>query len=207
VDLGFIACGGRETITAHMASLITHALVGTALGQAASPECRRRPAFWAAAVVCSILPDADVIGFQLGVHYGDLWGHRGMTHSLLFAAVLAAGLAVGMERDAAARWKLASLYFVITASHGVLDAMTNGGLGVAFFSPFDRDRYFFPWRPLRVSPIGTGVFFSSRGVQVLSSERWVWGSALVVSALLLGLRAWRRVRGEGGSGLAASSKP
>jgi inner membrane protein len=174
-----------------MASLLTHALVGAALGQAASPQLRKRPAFWVVAVVCSILPDVDVIGFQFGIRYGDLWGHRGMTHSLPFAAVLAASLALGMERKAVERWKLASLLFLITASHGVLDAMTNGGLGVAFFSPFDQDRYFFPWRPLRVSPIGTGVFFSSRGVQVLWSERWVWASALLVSALVPVLRAWR----------------
>jgi inner membrane protein len=181
-----------------MASLLTHALVGTALGQAASPQLRKRPSFWVAAVVCSILPDVDVIGFQFGIHYGDLWGHRGMTHSLLFAAALAASLALGMERKAAERWKLASLLFLITASHGVLDAMTNGGLGVAFFSPFDQDRYFFPWRPLRVSPIGTGVFFSSRGMQVLWSERWVWGSALLVSALVPVLRAWRCASGRDG---------
>lgn len=175
-----------------MASLLTHALVGTALGQAASLQLRKRPAFWAAVVVCSILPDADVIGFQFGIHYGDLWGHRGMTHSLLFAALVAGGTAVSIGRGTSERCKLASLLFVITASHGALDAMTNGGLGVAFFSPFNQDRYFFPWRPLRVSPIGTGVFFSSRGEQVLWSERWVWGSALVVSGLAAGLRAWRR---------------
>jgi len=188
-----------------MASLLTHALVGTALGQAASPQLRKRPAFWVAAVLYSILPDVDVIGFQFGIQYGDLWGHRGMTHSLLFAAVLAASLALGMEQNAAARWKLASLLFVIAASHGVLDAMTNGGLGVAFFSPFNQERYFFPWRPLRVSPIGTGVFFSSRGAQVLWSERWVWGSALVVSVLVPSFRAWRRTPGRNKSGLAAGS--
>jgi hypothetical protein len=32
----------------------------------------------------------------------------------------------------------------VTASHGMLDAMTDGGLGVAFFAPFDNARYFFP---------------------------------------------------------------
>lgn len=31
--------------------------------------------------------------------------------------------------------------------------LTDGGLGVAFFSPFDNKRYFLPWRPIRVSPI------------------------------------------------------
>lgn len=39
---------------------------------------------WTAIVlwsVLSFLPDADVIGFWLGVRYEDEWGHRGVTHS------------------------------------------------------------------------------------------------------------------------------
>jgi len=40
--------------------------------------------------------------------------------------------------------------------------MTKGGLGVAFFSPFDNSRYFLPWRPIRVSPIAIHRFFSAR---------------------------------------------
>jgi hypothetical protein len=59
-------------------------------------------------------------------------------------------------------------------SHTLLDAMTSGGLGVAFFSPFSNERYFFPWRPIRVSPIGVD-FFGEAGVAVLRSELiWVW---------------------------------
>ena len=57
-----------------------------------------------------------------------------------------------------------------TISHGVLDALTTGGLGVAFFSPFDNLRYFFPWRPIKVSPIGVGRFFGERGIRVILSE-------------------------------------
>jgi inner membrane protein len=57
-------------------------------------------------------------------------------------------------------------FFLITASHGILDAFTNGGLGIALFSPFDNSRYFFPFRPIQVSPIGAG-FFSMRGLRVL----------------------------------------
>jgi membrane-bound metal-dependent hydrolase YbcI (DUF457 family) len=44
---------------------------------------------WVIGVACSVVPDLDVIGFRLGIHYGDFWGHRGFTHSLLFAALLA----------------------------------------------------------------------------------------------------------------------
>ena len=66
------------------------------------------------------------------------------------------------------------LFFTIcTASHAVLDALTTGGLGVAFFSPFDSTRYFFPWRPIQVSPIGVERFFSEKGIKVLLSE-FVW---------------------------------
>ncbi len=46
--------------------------------------------------------------------------------------------------------------FVATISHGILDALTDGGLGVAFFAPFVNTRYFFPWTPIKVSPIGAG---------------------------------------------------
>ena len=74
--------------------------------------------------------------------------------------------------------------FLCTMSHAVLDAFTDGGLGVAFFSPFSNERYFFPWTPIRVSPIGPG-FFSARGLSTLASEVvWVW--APVVALALLG---------------------
>jgi inner membrane protein len=75
-----------------------------------------------------------------------------------------------------------------TASHGLLDAMTNGGLGPASFAPFDNHRYFLPWTPIRVSPIGIGRFFTGRGSAVLRSELlfiWVPAGVLVVSAFLL----------------------
>ncbi|NNN06483.1 MAG: metal-dependent hydrolase [Elusimicrobia bacterium] len=169
-----------------MASLISHAVVAAALGQAAPARDRGDRRFWTAAVLCSCLPDADVLGFLFGVRYGDLWGHRGMTHSLLFAAVVgiaaAAALPDSRRRDG---WKLAALLTLITASHGFLDAFTDGGLGVAFFSPFDRTRYFFPWRPVRVSPIGILPFFSRTGLNVLLNEAgWIWLPSLALGALL-----------------------
>jgi inner membrane protein len=136
-----------------------------------------------------MLPDIDVIGYHLGVRYGDLWGHRGMTHSLLFAAVVAAVLAVGFSTETAERWRLGLMLFIITASHGVLDALTNGGLGVAFFSPFNPERYFFPWRPIQVSPISAVGFLSLRGLHVLLSEIvWLWGPTLVLAVMLRAIR-------------------
>jgi membrane-bound metal-dependent hydrolase YbcI (DUF457 family) len=43
---------------------------------------------------CSVIPDLDVIGFKFDIRYGDMLGHRGLTHSIFFAAVLAASLAL-----------------------------------------------------------------------------------------------------------------
>lgn len=175
-----------------MASLITHALLGAALGQAAKPSELKTRYFAIICVFCSMLPDIDVIGFRFGVRYGDLWGHRGITHSLLFAATVASIVAVLIGDSVREGWKPGLLLFLITASHGALDAMTNGGLGVAFFSPFDPTRYFFPWRPIAVSPIGAGRFFSARGIHVLWTEIiWLWGPILLLAGIIW---AWRRAR-------------
>jgi len=201
-----------------MASLFTHAIAGATLGLSADPGVRRKLAFWLAVLLGSSLPDVDVIGFSLGIHYGDLWGHRGMTHSLLFAAIVAFSMAAyitARHQPAAVptgshqavgkflegRVRLILLFFVIVASHGVLDALTNGGLGVAFFSPFDPTRYFFPYRPIRVSPIGTGAFFSERGWLVLQSEiLWVWIPAFVLALCIW----WARARPEDRAGSRAT---
>ena len=139
-----------------------------------------------------MLPDIDVIGFRFGIRYGDFWGHRGFTHSLLFAGILAtlvlvAGFPHGLP-GLRCVW-LWLYFFLATASHGFLDAMTNGGLGVAFFSPFDNTRYFLPWRPIVVSPISMTRFFGDRGLAVLQSELiWIWIPAGLLAALALGIR-------------------
>ena len=129
--------------------------------------------------VSAAFPDVDVIGFRFGIQYGDMLGHRGLTHSLAFAFILGCLVALLAFREVKIFsldwWKLAIYFFVVTASHGVLDALTNGGLGVAFFAPFSNERYFFPWRPIEVSPIGLRPFLSYRGLLVILSEiAWIW---------------------------------
>jgi inner membrane protein len=139
-----------------------------------------------------MVPDIDVIGFRFGVRYADFWGHRGFTHSLLFGGILATLVtAIGFIRGSPGlgRISLRVYFFLATASHGLLDAMTNGGLGVAFFSPFDNTRYFLPWRPIVVSPISVTRFFSERGLAVLQSELlWIWIPAGLLAVLMLVLR-------------------
>lgn len=149
--------------------------------------------------LCSVLPDADVVGFRLGVAYGDLLGHRGLSHSLLFAAVTAAVLTalVAARRRAAgapAHALAVGLFlFLSTASHGLLDALTDGGLGVALLSPLSEARYFAPLRPIAVSPISVARFLSGAALPVLTSElRWIWIPGFAVAAVG---RAFGSVRG------------
>jgi inner membrane protein len=174
-----------------MASAISHAVAAFGIGSAFNSTKQHR-LVWVAGIACSVIPDLDVIGFRFGVHYADFWGHRGFTHSLVFAALLAGVAAVAIHRVYAEtrQLRLFLYFFVATASHGFLDALTDGGLGVAFFSPFDNHRYFLPWRPIHVSPIGLSRFFSPRGVAVLESEIiWIW---LPTALFVLLMMAWRR---------------
>jgi len=149
-----------------------------------------------AGMLCSVIPDLDVIGFRFGIRYGDFWGHRGFTHSLVFAFLLASVVALVLFRRGVSGigpFALFTYLFLATASHGLLDSMTNGGLGVAFFSPFDNTRYFLPWRPVRVSPITVTRFFTPRGFAIIQSELlWIWLPAILFASMVLMLRRSER---------------
>src|SRR3954469_18386227 len=166
-----------------MPSIFTHAAGALAIGSAAAVE-KRPTRFWVLTAGCAMLPDADVLSFALGAERGSMLGHRGLTHSITFALLLAlivVSLAFRKTRSFSKPWWLLVLFFfVATLSHGLLDMLTNGGSGVALFPPFDPTRYFFPWRPIEVSPIGMG-FFSERGLEVFLSEfEWVWLPAIAI---------------------------
>lgn len=179
-----------------MPSLVSHAAVAVAAGVAFAP--RDVPTqFWTLAILCSVLPDADVIGFSFGIPYHHFFGHRGFFHSPFFGLLLSLFIVSIFFRDVdilSVRWFFYFIFFVLlAASHGVLDAFTNGGLGISLLSPFDNTRIFFSWTPIEVSPIGLKAFFSKWGLAVIKSElQWIWlPSALlaVLSTLIRGLAA------------------
>jgi inner membrane protein len=171
-----------------MASAFSHAFVALALGKTPRHSMFTWPVL-SLGMACSMVPDLDVIGFSFGIRYGDLWGHRGLTHSIFFAGLLGAAL-VGVgyrQKSTAVQRGLFGYFFLCTTSHGVLDALTDGGLGVAFFSPFDPTRYFFPFRPVAVSPLGVGDFFNGNAFSILASEsRWIWLPTLAMFFVLRG---------------------
>jgi inner membrane protein len=161
-------------------TIFTHPAVPLAFGLAPARQTLSWRLLWAG-VICSVAPDLDIIAFHFDIPYGHVFGHRGFTHSVFFAIALAL-LAVAMHRPLKARAKIAFVFiFICTLSHGVLDAMTTGGLGIAFLWPLEQ-RYFLPWRFIQVSPIGFS-FFSSWGLAVLRAELlWIWLPAFIIAA-------------------------
>ncbi len=180
-----------------MATVFTHAFLGAALARIGSPGVPKRRLAIAAAA-CAALPDVDVAAFALGIPYEHPLGHRGATHSLAFAAALGALVATWLvPRPRGRSWfATAALLACATASHGLLDAMTDAGLGVGFFLPFDDARFFAPWRPLSTSPIatsasGVAAFFAGPALRILANEFVViWLPTLA----LLGLGGFARRR-------------
>ncbi len=156
-----------------MPSAISHIVAGTSLGYALNGR-KRSLLFFCLAALISILPDLDVLAFSFGIPYGDIFGHRGFFHSLVFSLMISLTMVLIFYRTrditAAGTPRLLLLFFIIAASHPILDAMTGGGLGIGLFIPFYNERIFFPWRPIAVSPIGIREFFSQWGLRVMKSE-------------------------------------
>jgi len=174
-----------------MATAISHVLVAAAIGAAVGrPVANRR--VWVVGAACAVLPDLDVLGFWFGIPYGHPLGHRGLTHSLAFAAVLTAAVVVFSFRREPWRQARSWLFlylFLATASHGVLDALTDGGLGIAFFAPFDDTRYLFPFRPIPAAPLDIVSFFTCDGLVILMHEVvWICLPALLLAGAAYSLR-------------------
>lgn len=168
-----------------MPTVVSHALVPLTVAIAAGLK-RIPPRTALAGMLLAMAPDSDVIGFRFGISYDSVWGHRGAMHSLAMGTALALGIAA-LVPALRKGWSIPFLFFA-AASHGLIDTMTDGGRGVALFWPFDPTRYFAPWRPIRVSPIGAR-FFTSRGVATAISElQLVWLPCFLVAASALLLR-------------------
>ncbi len=171
-----------------MASALTHPTIPLTLSAVLGDGVISAPLV-TTAVICSILPDIDVLTFRLGLPYGSIFGHRGVTHSIAFAALVALIASCFSRQLRAGAWVTFAFTFVSTASHGLLDALTDGGLGVAFFTPISNARCFLPWRVIHVSPLSPLRFFSTWGATVLLSElRYVWLPCVGIALLRYAVR-------------------
>lgn len=177
-----------------MPTIVTHTAIPIGLRIALGGAVLSTPLTIAAAVA-AVVPDLDVAAFYFGIPYGHPLGHRGVSHSLAFAVLLGVIAAMAAPSLRSSRRVAFAVVMVSAASHGLLDAATTGGKGVALLAPFTMRRYFFPWRPIQVSPIGFSRLFSSLGASVgLSELTWVWLPVLCLSVLGAAFRLARAGR-------------
>ncbi len=149
-----------------MASIFGHTIVGYTISKVLNNNSTKL--LLLLAIISTILPDIDVLTFSFGIPYEHPFGHRGFTHSIVFALSWAIILMVTIGKRNKPIWF--SVIFLSTFSHVLLDAMTSGGRGVGFLIPFNNDRFFFPFREILVSPLRIKDFFSEWGFQVIISE-------------------------------------
>lgn len=149
-----------------MASLFGHGILAYTISKVVDQQNLK--VLMVLAIVSSIIPDADVLTFNFRIPYEHAFGHRGFTHSIAFALIWSILLTLIFSKTK--QIAFFTVLFLATISHGILDAMTSGGKGIGFFIPFHNERYFFPFRGIKVSPIGIEKFFSEWGKQVVLSE-------------------------------------
>jgi inner membrane protein len=168
-----------------MATIYTHAFLGLGLGKCCTD--RRLPwLFWLLAGFLPIVPDFDAFSYAA---YGSLWGHRGYTHSFAFALGLGLVAAAATYRYFRMRfWVLCLIFFMLTASHGVLDAFTNGGFGIPWFWPINNYR-FGPWGPIVVQDIGFEFPNPWTSRSIRTELLWVWlPTSIVTTCVVVGRR-------------------
>ena len=169
-----------------MPTIFSHAAVGFIAAKGAAEATAPNTRIVIASMALAALPDADALFFG-AIPYNHPFGHRGFTHSLFFAVLMGSLVAFLFSKagwaPAHSFWALALIFTAAAASHGFFDAMTDGGLGVAFLAPFTNHRYFFPWRPIPVAPLSLGGLVNPRGLRVISAEAelfWIFTLGAVI---------------------------
>ncbi len=172
-----------------MPSPIAHAVSGYALAKFLTPKIssrkdkgKRISLFYA--VFVAIAADFDFIPQLItGLDF-----HRGLTHTLAFAAVFSFVISCIISYCQKYKWQQVFIFtFAIYCSHLVLDFFTQGGLGIPLLSPFS-DSFF-------ISKISLfPAVHHSRGLFDPSHITFV-GFELVYSLLLIwGLWWWQCFR-------------
>lgn len=109
-----------------------------------------------------VLPDADAV-MHFWVKYGHALGHRGVSHSILFALVFSIGLAwllqrLGYaERTRQALGRMTLVFSLLMISHGITDTMTTGGKSPSLLWPIKSEGVWSPKRFIPVSPMGSSL--------------------------------------------------
>jgi len=165
-------------------TILTHAALPLIAAWAAGPQRIPRKLAVAAALV-AVIPDLDVAGRAFGISPESLLGHRGISHSVGFAILIAMLAASAVKLP----WQRSLPFlFLCSLSHGLTDMLTDGGKGIALLWPLSDERMFAPFRPIEVSPILLRGFENGKLPLVLASELfWLIGPAILLAVLVRSL--------------------
>jgi inner membrane protein len=173
--------------------MVSHFVIGAtlALPLTGIPAIRKtvRPmGLMFAAGVLAVAPDLDTV-FHGFIPYAHFLGHRGFVHSPFFSFLFAVTLsslvyAVARNLGLAACLGITAAFTLAMASHGVLDAMTDAGLGVMLLYPFSEERLFFPWRPFYAPPIKLAGISYEKVQMMIKSELPIVFSCLAVAGVI-----------------------
>jgi inner membrane protein len=111
----------------------------------------------------ALLPDADVLLMTLGVGDDSVAGHRGASHSLLTAIAIAVAGGVLARRYGWNGLRTGLAVMLAIGSHGLLDALGQGGRAIPLLWPLSDQRFMAPWRCLPDAPRGM-KFLSRHGL-------------------------------------------
>ena len=157
-----------------MPTNITHAIPAIAVGLGLGKKIIPVNVMVTGALISSI-PDLDMIGTRyFGIPWDSIYGHRGYTHSISFAMLVALLAASFFNKSS---FKKIFLFFSFCMlSHGLLDSCNAGGLDVAFLWPLTDHRYHGLFQPImNVHVSFRGLYLSAKGFPVFISEFiWVW---------------------------------
>ena len=174
-----------------MPSLLGHAVAGLAITHTFS-RARLPRRTWVLAPLLAVAPDLDWFVSFLDFHKNHILNHRGVAHCLFGAVLLATfTLLIAFRRNQ----RGGQLWLCLTLaalSHGLMDACTAGGVGVALFMPFSDSRWACIWQPIHVAPLPLGredcyLFLASLRTEAF----WIGLPALA-------LVAWTRIREQVG---------
>jgi inner membrane protein len=188
--------------------LLTHALLGAAVGLALRPLAPLPARHGVALTVAgATFPDADFAGFLVSpLRFLADW-HQGPTHSLLLLplwSLLAAALYATAGR-APRRWKPAGLLFAAgLASHAALDVAT--AYGTMLLYPISRQRFSLDWLYV-VDPFFTALvalgLLALRRAPVLPAT----ATALALLGGYLAVAAWAQARALDAARVAGGAPP
>lgn len=173
-----------------MASVFGHVVSAFGVGSL-FPKKEMTPKVYLLGSVSAALPDIDVLSTYFGLSGLDMLGHRGITHSITAALIWALVIVFIFHKKDKKTNLLLLYYFICTASHGLIDGMTNGGDGISYFAPFSSYRTHLPFELIQVSPLGMNAFFSEWGLKVIKSELiWIGipSLLLIVSSKIFNLK-------------------